>query len=123
MTSPRRGRLWEDLLHRAGEEDKLLLLDGAEGPLGETRGQRAIGVVYHPEYEHLGNYVPTGPPAALRRPALHRRDPGPPPAAGAPRAARGDPRVVPVGSVRRGFCTMIRTKLRRRAISHTRRTP
>jgi erythromycin esterase-like protein len=23
------------------------------------RDQRAIGVVYHPEYEHLGNYVPT----------------------------------------------------------------
>jgi erythromycin esterase-like protein len=25
----------------------------------EVRGQRAIGVVYHPEHEHLGNYVPT----------------------------------------------------------------
>jgi erythromycin esterase-like protein len=23
------------------------------------RGHRAIGVVYHPEREHLGNYVPT----------------------------------------------------------------
>ena len=28
-------------------------------PRGDIRGQRAIGVVYHPEYEHLGNYVPT----------------------------------------------------------------
>ena len=24
-----------------------------------VRGHRAIGVVYHPEYEHFGNYVPT----------------------------------------------------------------
>ena len=49
---------WDELLHRAGAEDKLLLLDN-KGPFGDTRGQRAIGVVYHPEYEHLGNYVPT----------------------------------------------------------------
>ena len=25
----------------------------------EERGHRAIGVVYHPDLEHLGNYVPT----------------------------------------------------------------
>src|SRR5439155_862693 len=25
----------------------------------QPRGHRAIGVVYHPEYEHFGNYVPT----------------------------------------------------------------
>ena len=25
----------------------------------EPRGQRAVGVVYHPEYEWYGNYVPT----------------------------------------------------------------
>jgi len=25
----------------------------------EERGHRAIGVVYHPEYEAYGNYVPT----------------------------------------------------------------
>jgi erythromycin esterase-like protein len=49
---------WDELLHRAGGEDKPLLL-GGKGPFGETRRQRAIGVVYHPEYEHLGNYVPT----------------------------------------------------------------
>ena len=40
------------------QEDKLLLLD-PKGPFGGTRGHRAIGVVYQPEYEHLGNYVPT----------------------------------------------------------------
>jgi erythromycin esterase-like protein len=49
---------WDDLLHRAGEDDKLLIFDVGDGPLAETRGQRAIGVVYNPEYEHLGNYVP-----------------------------------------------------------------
>jgi erythromycin esterase len=58
---------WDELLHRAGEEDKLLLLDG-KGPLREQRGQRAIGVVYRPEYEHLGNYVPTA--LSLRYDAL-----------------------------------------------------
>lgn len=49
---------WDDLIHRAGGEDKLLLFDGKR-PFDETRGQRAIGVVYRPEYESLGNYVPT----------------------------------------------------------------
>lgn len=52
---------WEDVLHRAGAEDKLLLLDGfdeVEGAL-EPRGHRAIGVVYRPEREAFGNYVPT----------------------------------------------------------------
>jgi erythromycin esterase-like protein len=52
---------WEDLLHRAGETDKLLLFTPkATSPQWlERRGHRAIGVVYRPEYEHLGNYVPT----------------------------------------------------------------
>ncbi len=34
-------------------------LEQAEGPLFETLGHRAIGVVYQPEQEHLGNFVPT----------------------------------------------------------------
>jgi erythromycin esterase len=52
---------WEDILHQAGSSDKLFLFDGPEvNPLLlERRGHRAIGVVYHPEYEHYGNYVPT----------------------------------------------------------------
>jgi erythromycin esterase len=29
------------------------------GSLRERRGHRAVGVVYHPEQERLGNYVPT----------------------------------------------------------------
>src|SRR5258707_823979 len=43
---------WEEILHRAGADDKLLLLQGAQEP-AETqppRGHRAIGVVYDPAY-------------------------------------------------------------------------
>jgi erythromycin esterase len=52
---------WEDVLHDAGADDKLLLFDRGRLPeeaLG-SRGHRAIGVVYRPEYEWFGNYVPT----------------------------------------------------------------
>jgi erythromycin esterase-like protein len=58
---PGRPGSWEEVLHRAGPENRLLLLDEAranEYCLGQ-RGHRAIGVVYHPEYEQYGNYVPT----------------------------------------------------------------
>jgi erythromycin esterase-like protein len=57
---PGREGSWEDVLHRAGSADKLLLFRPGEATAGmlETRGHRAIGVVYHPEYE-VGNYVPT----------------------------------------------------------------
>jgi erythromycin esterase-like protein len=54
---------YDNLMHGTGMERLLLLTgalreqDGAE-PLSEWRGQRAIGVVYHPEFE-AGNYVPT----------------------------------------------------------------
>ena len=94
---------WDELLHRAGGEDKLLLLDG-EGPFGETRGQRAIGVVYHPEYEHLGNYVPTN--LSRRYDALLYVDETealrPLPVVARPE--RGDPRNLPIGAVRHGLC-------------------
>ena len=58
---PARAGSWEDVLHQTGAEDKLLLMPEArrDDPLLDKRGHRAIGVVYHPEYEHLGNYVPT----------------------------------------------------------------
>jgi erythromycin esterase-like protein len=52
---------WEDILHRAGSADRLLLLDetrAKEDFLAE-RGHRAIDVVYHPDFERYGNYVPT----------------------------------------------------------------
>ncbi len=52
---------WEDLLHAAAAENQLLILDElAEAPgIEEPRGHRAIGVVYTPERERYGNYVPT----------------------------------------------------------------
>ena len=52
---------WEDLLHRVSPSDKLLVL----GPAAQTpelladRGQRAVGVVYRPQAERYGNYIPT----------------------------------------------------------------
>jgi len=58
---PAREGSWEDLLHEAGAENKLIVL--SDGKLNETfyetRGHRAIGVVYDPAYEAFGNYVPT----------------------------------------------------------------
>jgi erythromycin esterase len=52
---------YEDVLHRLGETSCLLLLsDAPRTPeLLQPRGHRAIGVVYHPQYEQYGNYVPT----------------------------------------------------------------
>jgi len=52
---------YEDLFHRAEPDDAMLILDDLmdEQPFLTPRGHRAIGVVYHPEYEHHGNYVPT----------------------------------------------------------------
>lgn len=52
----------EGLLHREIGEDALLVFPGDEGGRGwldEVRPHRAIGVVYHPERERIGNYVPT----------------------------------------------------------------
>jgi len=58
---PAREGSWEDVLHRAGPEDKLLLFDDPETreAFSEIRGHRAIGVVYHPQYGDRGNFVPT----------------------------------------------------------------
>lgn len=58
---PARGGSWEDVLHQAGPEDKLLLFPAARRPRGmlESRGHRAIGVVYRPELESYGHYVPS----------------------------------------------------------------
>ena len=51
----------EDLLHQALGEPAVLVFpaDRRTGWLGERRGHRAIGVVYHPETERYGNWVPT----------------------------------------------------------------
>ena len=51
---------WEDILHQSGGDQ--LLIFGREGlsdEFKEVRGHRAIGVVYKPENERFGNYVPT----------------------------------------------------------------
>jgi erythromycin esterase len=45
---PAREGSWEDLLHRAGEEDKVLVFASSEESLFEPREHRAIGVVYVP---------------------------------------------------------------------------
>ncbi|KIL36554.1 protein-L-isoaspartate O-methyltransferase [Cohnella kolymensis] len=51
---------WEDLLHREGAHDKILVFDRKSDEFLDTLGHRAIGVVYHPQYER-GNYVPSIP--------------------------------------------------------------
>lgn len=58
---PARKGSWEYLLHKAGPENKLLIMDDLmeEELLENHIGHRAIGVVYNPEYEGYGNYVPT----------------------------------------------------------------
>ncbi|MFX0558627.1 erythromycin esterase family protein [Maribacter sp. CXY002] len=52
---------WEYLLHHTGKGDQLLLMDDLKNEIefNQLIPHRAIGVVYHPQYEHLGNYVPS----------------------------------------------------------------
>ncbi|WP_081897790.1 erythromycin esterase family protein [Flavobacterium sp. 83] len=53
---------WEHALHLAGDgKNKLILMDQLkkEKCLSTYIGHRAIGVVYNPEHEKFGNYVPT----------------------------------------------------------------
>lgn len=58
---PARASSWEDILHRAGRDDMLLLSDELADNASTIapRGHRAIGVVYHPGREQFSNYVPT----------------------------------------------------------------
>ena len=61
MPEARKGS-WEYLLHSAGKDNKLLLMDDFAGNdmfMENHIGHRAIGVVYNPQYEQYGNYVPT----------------------------------------------------------------
>jgi erythromycin esterase len=58
---PARSGSWEHALHLMEAQDRLLLFRppvDAGDALAVPRGQRAIGVVYQPEFE-WGNYVPT----------------------------------------------------------------
>jgi erythromycin esterase-like protein len=51
---------WEDALHQAGDHNKYLIFNKQnELDFDFVIGHRAIGVVYDPEIEHLGNYVPS----------------------------------------------------------------
>jgi erythromycin esterase len=62
---------WEEVLHQVSPRNQLLVFEpfatpastkansATVNPLLVPRGHRAIGVVYHPQNEHFGNYVPT----------------------------------------------------------------
>lgn len=51
---------WEEVLHNANFSNLYLLFtDENKKMFSEVIGHRAIGVVYHPDYEHFGNYVPS----------------------------------------------------------------
>jgi erythromycin esterase-like protein len=51
---------WENLMHKAGAFNQYLLFnDDNRKEFQQTIGHRAIGVVYRPEYEQYGNYVPS----------------------------------------------------------------
>lgn len=58
---PARPGTHEDLLHRTVGGDALLVFpdDRSTRWLDSSRGHRAIGVVYHPERDRHGNWVPT----------------------------------------------------------------
>lgn len=58
---PGRDGSWEKLLHKAGANDKLLLMDDLSNDLFMENHipHRAIGVVYNAKYEQYGNYVPS----------------------------------------------------------------
>lgn len=51
----------EHMMHNAGTDTKLLIMDDFRDTVFNERyfDHRAIGVVYRPEYEQYGNYVPT----------------------------------------------------------------
>ncbi|KOF11121.1 protein-L-isoaspartate O-methyltransferase [Planococcus glaciei] len=57
---PARVNSWEEILHRTGAHNKYLLFDsGNFTSFDRWTGHRAIGVVYTPEHEAHGNYVPS----------------------------------------------------------------
>jgi erythromycin esterase-like protein len=57
---PARDDSWEDVFHQTGDDNRLLVFPRLEtGEAAGWRGHRAIGVVYRPQFEQFGNYVPT----------------------------------------------------------------
>jgi len=60
MVPPAQEGSWEDMMHKAGPHDKLLIFDkNNRDSYSDRIGHRAIGVVYNPRYEQYGNYVPS----------------------------------------------------------------
>jgi len=57
---PAKKESWESCLHEAGAFNKILIFNDENRPdFYKWIGHRAIGVVYNPEYEAYGNYVPS----------------------------------------------------------------
>ena len=57
---PARKESWEDVLHNTGAFNKMIIFTDENRHLfNEWIGHRAIGVVYNPDYEAYGNYVPS----------------------------------------------------------------
>lgn len=57
---PAKLNTWEGQLRAAGKEDKVLFFTDENRELfNDWIGHRAIGVVYQPEFEAYGNYVPS----------------------------------------------------------------
>ncbi|MCC5844633.1 MAG: erythromycin esterase family protein [Verrucomicrobia bacterium] len=56
---PARPGTAEDLKHRAAPGDSVFFFGDAPEALDRKVGHRAAGVIYHPEREYPGNYVPT----------------------------------------------------------------
>ncbi len=53
---------WEYILHHAGKENKLLIMEdytNMDAFMERHIGHRAVGVVYNAQYEQYGNYVPS----------------------------------------------------------------
>ena len=51
---------WEYMLHQSQSGDRIIFMtDEMKRRLHRKIGHRAIGVVYRPQYEYLGNYVPS----------------------------------------------------------------
>ncbi|WP_224997773.1 erythromycin esterase family protein [Cesiribacter sp. SM1] len=52
---------WENMLHQLSDENKIILSRDIQNQqyLQQPLGHRAVGVVYHPNLEAYGNYVPS----------------------------------------------------------------
>ncbi len=58
---PAPAQSWEAIMHQTAPPNKLINLQALrqDKSLTQSRGHRAIGVVYNPEFEAFGNYVPS----------------------------------------------------------------